>query len=207
MEVYDKHDCTPQKDGAPDAFGIKYPHLRHTSKQIALASTYGATAHRLMVYTGKSADDTQEDINRYFETFPDVARMMKESHTMVKKNGFVMSLFGRPRRLPEAKKFTKIYGDKEHGEYPYEVRNILNLSVNHRIQSTAASIVNRSAIAFHNNAKIAGIDCKLVCQVHDSLIVECDEQDAEDVALLLQDAMCNTIDLKTITLEATSKNR
>lgn len=201
MEVYDKYDCNPTKEG-PEAFGTKYKRLRDLSKVIALASTYGATAHQLAPTTGKSIDDTQQDIERYFEKFPDVKRMMLDSHELAKKNGQVTNLFGRPRRMPEAKKITKIYGNLPHEELPYQARNTLNLAVNHRIQSTAASIVNRAAIQFYKDAAIAGIKCKLVVQVHDSLVIECNTEDAENVSILLQNAMENTTDLKSVKLEA-----
>jgi DNA polymerase I len=205
MRVYAKYDCTPHKEGSPNAFGIKYKKLRDLSKVIALASTYGATAHQLAPTTGKSIDDTAQDIATYFEQFPDVAKMMQDSHKMAKRDGQVTNLFGRPRRIPEAKRIEKLYGPLDHAELPYEARQLLNLAVNHRIQSTGASIVNRAAIAFFRNVKFAGIDCKIVCQVHDSLVVECNEADAENVALLLQDAMENTTILEGISLEAVPK--
>lgn len=205
MEVYDKTDCIPRKEGSPDAFGIKYKKLRDLSKVIALASTYGATAHQLAPTTGKSIDDTQQDINAYFERFPGVAKMMTDSHKQAKKNGQVVNLFGRPRRIPEAKLINKLYGDIPHAELPYEARSLLNLAVNHRIQSTGASIVNRAAIQFKVNSTLAGIDCKIVVQVHDSLVVECDEQNANDISMLLQDAMENTTQLEGIALEAAPK--
>lgn len=205
MEVYDKTDCTPQKDGSPDAFGVKYKKLRDESKVIALSTTYGSTAFKLAPTIGKSVEDTQQVIDDYFEKFPGVRDLMLNSHKLAKTQGFVENLFGRKRRMPEALNFNKIYGKAEHGDLPYEARNVLNLAINHRIQSTGASIVNRAAIAFHNNKILAGIDCKLVCQVHDSLVVECNESDAENVALLLQSAMEDTIDLKTIKLEAVPK--
>lgn len=205
MEVFEKYDCTPKKDGSPDAFGIKYKKLRDLSKVIALASTYGATAHQLAPKTGKSIDDTEEDIASYFERFSDVKKMMTDSHDMAKRTGEVSSLFGRKRRIPEAARIIKLYGDLPHNELPYEARNVLNLSVNHRIQGTAANIVNRAAIQFYRDKQQAGIDCAFVCQVHDSLIVECNQEDAENVAALLQNAMENTTTLKGVPLEAIPK--
>lgn len=202
MEVYDKYDCTPQKEGSPDAFGIKYKKLRDLSKVIALASTYGATAHQLAPTTGKNIEDTQEDIDAYFKRFPGVKDMMLYAHELAKKSGQVTNLFGRPRRMPEALKFDKIYGNVPHKDLPYEARNVLNLAVNHRIQSTGASIVNRAAIRFHADCKQAGIEAKLVLQVHDSLVAECKEEDAEDILILMQNAMENTVQLEGITLEA-----
>ena len=202
MSVYSKTDCTPQKEGSPNAFGIKYKKLRDLSKVIALASAYGATAHQLAPTTGKSIEDTQQDMDNYFESFPGVAKMMQDAHELAKKNGYVTNLFGRPRRMPDAKKITKIYGKAEHKDLPYEARGLLNLAVNHRIQSTGASIINRAAIAFFNSCKEAGINCKIVSQVHDELIIECHEIDKDNVALILQDAMETTTILPGVNLEA-----
>lgn len=205
LEVYGKYDATPHKEGSPDAFGVKYKKLRDLSKVIALASTYGATAHQLAPTTGKSIDATQEDMDSYFEKFPGVRTMMLEAHKIAKETGRVENIFGRPRRIPEAKRITKLYGNVEHAELPYEARSLLNLACNHRIQSTGASIVNRAMIRFNSNSRLAGIKCAIVCQVHDSIIVECEEKDAEDVSILLQDAMENTTILEGISLEALPK--
>lgn len=202
MEVYDKSDCVPRKEGSPDAFGVKYKKLRDLSKVIALASTYGATAHQLAPTTGKSIEDTQQDIDNYFERFPGVANMMKAAHETAKRDGQVINLFGRPRRMPEAKKINNLYGNVPHGELPYEARNILNLAVNHTIQSTSASIVNRAAIQFHKHCIELGLEVKLVAQVHDSLVAECNEKDAELVSDILQICMETTTELEGIKLEA-----
>jgi len=205
MEVYDKTDCTPHKEGSPDAFGVKYKKLRDFSKVIALASTYGATAHQLAPTTGKSIEDTQRDIDSYFERFPGVRQMMLDSHAMAKKDGQVANLFGRPRRMPDAKRIPRLYGNLPHGELPYDARNLLNLSVNHRIQSTAASIVNRAAILFLNLCDEAEIKARIVLQVHDSLVAECEEADAESVSMILQHAMETAVELPGVALEAKPK--
>lgn len=202
MEVFGKYDCTPHKDGSPDAFGIKYKSLRDIAKVIALSSTYGSTAFQLAKKTKKSVEATEQDMENYFERFEGVRELMLESHRLVKKDGQVTNIFGRPRRIPEAKRIAQIYGNKSHAELPYEVRNLLNLAVNHRIQSTAASIVNRAMIKFHENCKEAGIKAYLVSQVHDSLIAECDEADAEGVALIMQDALENAVQLQGVSFEA-----
>jgi DNA polymerase I-like protein with 3'-5' exonuclease and polymerase domains len=203
MRVYGKDDCEPQKDGSPDAFGVKYKKLRDLSKVIALASVYGASAFQLAKTTGKSVDETQMDINKYFAEFEGVARFMLESHELAKRDGFVTNLFGRKRRMPDAKKINQIYGDQDHGDYPYEVRSMLNLSTNHRVQSTGASICNRAMIAFYHDVRVAEIkDCHVIAQIHDEIIVECRDEDAENVAILLQNAMENTVTLPGVKLEA-----
>ncbi len=205
MEVYGITDALPYKDGHPDAFGIKYKKLRDLSKVIALASAYGSTAFQLAPTTGKSIEETQNDMNEYFNRFPGVQKMMLEAHKLVKKQGYVTNLFGRIRRLPEAMNIDQLYGKCEHEDLPYLVRNMLNQACNFRIQSTGASIVNRAMIAFCNAKNEANIECSMVGQVHDSIIIECDEKDAENVSLLLQNAMESTTILEDISLEAIPK--
>ena len=200
-KVYSKDSTQPLKEG-PNSFGELYPKLRQDSKTFALAATYGATGYQLSPLLGKIPEDAEADIQAYFEAFPKVREMMKESHKMAKSQGFVTNLFGRPRRIPDAKKIDKIY---RNADLPYEARSLLNLAVNHRIQSTAASIVNRSAIKLHKYLKEANIPAKFVLQVHDSLIVECDEADAPWVEALMQDAMENTCELPGVKLEAAPK--
>lgn len=204
IEVFDKYDSTPHKEGQ-NAFGEKYKDLRQIAKVIALATTYGSTAFKLSGLIGKPVDETQEIIDAYFERFPGVRKYMLEYHEKAKKDGEVSTLFGKKRRMPEAKLLTKIYGNQDHADLPYEARNILNLAVNHPIQGTGANIVNRACIAFKRSCKAVGIEAKIVLQVHDSIIAECHISDSEDVALLLQSAMEDTTELKGIKLEAVPK--
>lgn len=205
QDVYDKSDSTPQKDGSPDAFGVKYKKLRDDVKAFCLAYAYGGTPHRIASITGKSVADSEEDQRKYFERFPGVQKMMIEAHNLAKENGYVTNLFGRKRRIPEAKRIVKLYGNKKHADLPYEARGLLNVACNFRVQSTGASIVNRSAIRMYNDCKTAGIICKMVQQVHDEIVIECNKDDAENVAILLQNAMENTIILPGISLEAIPK--
>lgn len=205
IETFDIFDATPRKSGSPNAFGVKYKQLRDDSKEFALASTYGGTAYRLAPILKKSMDATQDILDNYFEKFPDVAQMMLDAHEIVKRDGQVTSIFGRPRRMPEAKLINKIYGNVPHADLPYSARNLLNLAVNHKIQSTAASVMNRAMIAFSRACKEVGIKAPLVCQVHDSLIAECDIKDADNVVLLMQECLENTTHLEGITFEAIPK--
>jgi len=205
IEVNGKFECVPLKEGPDNAFGKCYPKLRQDAKTFTLASTYGATGYQLSPLMNKPAELAQQDIDKYFEAFPSVRQMMLDSHKMAKTDGRVINLFGRPRRMPEAKRITKLYGNIPHHDLPYAARNMLNLACNFRIQSTGASIVNRAAIKFYDNCKKANIAANIVCQVHDSLIAECKESDAETVSLLLQDAMENATILSGVSLEAFPK--
>lgn len=197
--IFEKFNCSLVKDD-PGSFASKFPKLRDKSKVIALATPYGRTARQQASAMGITEEDSQELIDKYFNAYPKVLAMMLDSHKQAKDNGVVYSLYGRPRRIPEAKEIRGLYGDMPHENLPYYQRTLLNLAMNHRVQSTAASIVNRASTAFWKRCKKEGIDAKLVMQVHDELIVECNEEDGELCSLLLAEAMQNSTVLPGVAL-------
>lgn len=206
--VFGIYGCSLVKD-EEGSFAKKHPKLRALTKEFGLATVYGTTAPKMVLSfkdkagIEKSVEEAQEIIDDYLDQFPQVKEFMLSTHAMVKRDGRILSEFGRPRRLPEAKKITEIYGNVAHARLPYEARQPLNLSVNFRCQSTAASIINRSAIAFLRLVKEAGIEgVRLVLNVHDELVAECWEKDKEQVAALLKHAMENTCVLPGVKLEA-----
>lgn len=203
MRVFVKKDCTAHKEGSSEAFGVKYKALRNVAKVIALSATYGTTAPKMAPAIGKSIQECQEIIDDYFHSFPGVRRFQLESHEEAKTNGAVYNLFGRPRRMPEAMKIPK---KAAHGDLTYEQRNLLNLAVNHRVQSTAATIMNRCSIKENQLRKELGWDkVKLLIQIHDEIVLECPEDMAEDVAAVLKCAMEDTCVLPGVALIAEPK--
>lgn len=211
------YDCTLKKDDAPDSFPVKYKKLRDVAKVIALATPYGTTApqmaNEIALKAGltKSIDECQDIINDYFENYPGVHKLMLDSHEQVKAHGVVYNLFGRPRRVPEALHITRLYGSTPHGELPRQVRNLLNLAMNHPIQSTGASIMNRSAIAAWLMVRalahedLAWRSVRIVLQVHDELILEGPEALRDLMIIILKDAMENTVTLPGVALIAEPK--
>lgn len=210
MEVFEKYDCSLKKDDK-DSFAKKYPELRQMSKTIALAATYGTTAPKMAPALDKTMAEAQVIINSYFEKFPSVRRLMLESHKMVKADGKVVNLFGRPRRMPEALNFPNYIKKLSHEEAPYEIRNTLNLAVNHRIQSTGASIMNRAAIAFCSaRDELTKIDSswssvKMIMQVHDEIILEGPVTLKDEMIQVLKHVMENTVVLPGVDLIAEPK--
>ena len=202
IDTFEIFDAVPLKAGPENAFGTKYKKLRDVAKAEALAFTYGATPFKVSKITGRTVEETADDRVRYFSKFPGAKQIMLEAHELVKKQGWVENLFGRKRHIPEAKMIGKWYGNVDHEDLPYEARNLLNQACNFRIQSTGASIVNRSIIAFYKMIREKGIDCQLVSQIHDELVIECSERDAEAVSLLLRHCMENTVILPGVPLEA-----
>lgn len=204
-DVFNKTDCTLKKDDTADSFPVKYKKLRDVAKMIALATPYGTTAFQMARKMGKSTEETTEIINNYFQGYPGVEKMMLDFHEEAKTKGVTRSLFGRPRRIPKALEIKRTYGNDPHEKLPYEIRNVLNLAVNHPIQSTGASIVNRSAIAFLKSCKEEQLEVRIVMQVHDEIIAECLEQNAQTVSELLKWAMENATQLPGVALIAEPK--
>lgn len=203
--IFEKEGSSLVKDDE-DSFAKKYPHLRDRAKVIALATPYGRTANQQATVMGITREESQNLIDSYFSMYPKVEKMMLDSHEEAKIEGRVITMFGRPRRIPQAATIKKIYGNTKHKDLPYEIRTLLNLAMNHKVQSTGASIVNRASIAIWNKIRENNIkECRIVMQVHDELIVECKEEDGQLVSLLLQEAMENTTLLPGVSLVAVPK--
>jgi DNA polymerase I len=205
--IFGKTSCSLVKSD-PNSFAKKYPELRDKSKVIALATPYGRTAFQQAAVMKISQAESQELIDRYFAAYPRVELMMLESHEQAKAKGEVHTLFGRPRRIPAALEIKATYGNASHGELPYAIRGLLNLGMNHRVQGTAASIMNRAAIACWKMIKILAeedakwAEVKIVLQVHDQLILEGPEELGEAMVIVLKDSMENTTILPGVKLVA-----
>lgn len=204
VEIFDRHGYSLFKDH-PNSFAKLYPSERQMAKVVALATPYGTSAFQMARTTGKTAEECQEIIDNYFERFPNVYKMMLDAHNQAKIEGCTFNLFGRPRRIPAALDLVEVYGNTKHANLPKAARHLLNLGMNHIVQSTGASIVNRAAIAFYNKCKELEIDTKIVLQVHDEIVVECLDKDADTVVHLLKDAMENTVVLPGVKLVAEPK--
>lgn len=195
----------------PDSFAKKHPELRDRAKVIALATPYGRTARQQASAMSISVEESQSLIDQYFGAYPKVELMMLKFHEEAKSKGYVESMFGRKRRIIDALQIRPMYGNSSHSELPYEARNLLNLAVNHPIQSAGASITNRAMIAFkrkcreNEKASMFWQLVKIVLQIHDEIIVECPEELSKEVSVLLKDCMENTTKLPGVVLHCEPK--
>ena len=212
MNIFQKFDCTPHKEGSPDAFGVKYKALRQIAKNVALAATYGTTAFRLTDMLRDDQGDSippskcQVIIDDFFAAYPKIRAFQQSLHKQVIETGLVTNYFGRKRRIPNARRIKRLLNAGDDAlDLPYEYRTLLNLAVNHTIQSTAASLVNRAAIAFRQRADQAGLPSPIVLQVHDELVIETTENFGRQVSSLLKECMENTTKLAGMKLPAEPK--
>lgn len=194
------------------------PAVRNKAKAYALGIPYGMGAYAL----GKNIDvptkEAKKLVDGYLNGFPELKKWMVNSEKQAKTEGFVKTQVGRIRHLPKVKKIHDNIGDailnweiKKDLERQFgvaEVKSIsrdyvngLNNAKNYQIQSLAASIVNRAAIAINRELKSRGIRGWVVAQVHDQLVVEVDHDHAEEAAKIVKDKMENTTKL-SIALKA-----
>lgn len=221
IPVFGKYECSANKKD-PNYFGKMFPLLRQVSKEIALSNAYGITAHKhadndkIRHADGSfySVEECQELIDTYFERYVGIANMVRKAHRNVLNHDVVYSLYGRPRRIPEAESIRYTFGIKETipddqivdiSDMTYQQRTILNSGVNSPIQGTAASIVNRAAIAYVRQCALENLDAPIVMQVHDEIIVEPLEHQAARVFEILKDCMENTCKLPGVALVAEPK--
>ena len=114
-----------------------------------------------------------------------------------KKNGYVTTMFGRRRPVPELS--SSNFMQRSFGE---------RVAMNSPIQGTAADIIKIAMIAVYRSLKEAGLKSKLILQIHDELVIETYPEERDRVAQILKDEMQNAADL-SVALEVdlhTGKN-
>jgi len=192
-------------DCKPNEVKKKYPEYRQTAKIIALAVVYGAEAGRISQIMKIEYAEADSIIKNYLDSYPDLRTYMERQDKLAVTQGYVASSFGRVRHLPAAKRLWQVYGPQlldrrwakknGFGEQRYQLKNACNNAKNMPIQSVAAHIVNRSAIAVERQLKEAGIKGGIVANVHDELTMIVASDDAPRAAAILQHCMENTVKL------------
>jgi DNA polymerase I-like protein with 3'-5' exonuclease and polymerase domains len=201
------------------------PQVRTKAKSYSLGIPYGMEAYALGKSIDVSTKAAQVLIDGYLDSFPNLRNWMEESKKFVKRNGYIKNQVGRIRHLPKVSYLYEKFGDKlldrtfqswlmsqlEEDLVINMVRdykNGVNNSMNFQIQSLAASIVNRAAIEINRALKEHGIDGLVVAQIHDQLVVEIEESQAEEFSKIVRDKMENTtkLSLPLVAPPAISKN-
>ena len=194
------------------------PALRNKAKAYALGIPYGMGAYALGKNIGVSTKEAGKLVNGYLDGFPELKKWMRSSEEHAKQHGFVRTQVGRIRHLPKVKKIYEQLGDaildwnvkreleQEFGKdaiksVSRDYVNGLNNAKNVQIQGLAASIVNRAAIAINRKFKELGINGWVCAQIHDQLVIEVEENRAQEAAKIVQDMMENTTKL-SIALKA-----
>lgn len=151
--------------------------MRYRAKAVNFGILYGQGPHGLAVGTGMSFAEAKDFITKYFEVWPELKIYMDSLRAKAYKDGYVQTLFGRRRPTPDVKSNNFI------------VRSAAErAAINMPIQGTEADLMKMAMIEVDKKLGDSG---KQLLQIHDSLLVETKEKDAEKVGKLLKEIMEN----------------
>ncbi len=179
----DVHTVTAsQVFGVPPEFVT--PQMRSHAKAVNFGIVYGISAFSLSEDIHISQKEAQGYIDSYLEKYAGVARYMAEIKEKARKDGYVTTLMGRRRYLPELK--SKNFNIRSFGE---------RVALNTPIQGTAADVIKAAMVAVYRRLEQEGLRARLLLQVHDELIIEAPPEEAEQVKALLTEEMENAFPL------------
>lgn len=163
---------------ASQVFGVPLdavtPQMRRSAKAVNFGIVYGISEFSLAEDIGVSRAEAKSYIDNYLNKYHGVRDFMAAVVEQGTKEGFVSTLYGRRRWIPELK------------DGKYMVREAAKrMAMNSPIQGTAADIIKIAMLRVDKALKAAGLEARLVLQVHDELIVECPEAEAGTVAALV----------------------
>ena len=154
------------------------PELRRAAKAVNFGIVYGISAYSLSEDIHVTVAQAREYMEKYFGHYSGVRAYMDRVVAQGREDGYVSTMYGRRRWLPELK--SSNFNTRSFGE---------RVALNMPIQGTAADIIKLAMIRVDNRLRAEGLEARLVLQVHDELIVECPEGEAEQVKALLQQEM------------------
>jgi DNA polymerase-1 len=161
------------------------PELRSRAKAVNFGLIYGISGFGLSRNTGVSRKEAGEFIARYFEKYPGVKRFMDESASEGARLGYARTMMGRRRYLPELQ--SPKAPIREFGK---------RAAMNTPVQGTAADIIKLAMVRTDRALREAGMRSRLILQVHDELLLECPQEEADRAAEILREAMEGAAELK-----------
>ncbi len=154
--------------------------MRRGAKAVNFGIVYGISDFGLSRNLGIPIFKAAKYIERYFQRFAGVKQYMDDIKIKAKNDGYVTTLLGRRRYLPELA--SRNYNIRAFGE---------RAALNTPIQGTAADIIKIAMIHVADRLKEGGFESKLILQVHDELIIDTVLSEIDDVSALLKDCMEN----------------
>jgi DNA polymerase-1 len=160
------------------------PGMRSKSKMINYGIVYGLSAFGMADRLDIPQEEADEFINRYLDGFPAVRAFIERTIEQATEDGYVTTLFGRRRRVPELR--ARRWETRKLGE---------RLAVNTVIQGTAADIIKVAMVRSHAALTDAGLQTGLILQIHDELLFEGPADEADRVSELVCAEMIAAHDL------------
>lgn len=169
-------------------FGVPFEQvtqdMRRSAKAVNFGIIYGISDFGLSEDLGISVYEARRYMQNYFATYPGVKRFMDDCVAFAKENGYVKTLYGRKRYIPELQ--ASVYATRAFGE---------RVAMNMPLQGTASDIIKAAMIEVDKKLAEGGYKAKLIMQVHDELIVDCPLSEKDNVEKLLKTCMQNVAEL------------
>ena len=166
--------------------------MRRRAKAVNFGIVYGISDFSLSQDIGVTRAEAKAYMEKYFEKYSGVHAYMTQVVERAKADGYVSTLMGRRRWLPELK--SSNFNLRSFGE---------RVALNMPIQGTAADLIKKAMLHVDGRLRREGLEARLVLQVHDELIVECPEGEAEQVQRRLAEEMEHVAELAVpLTAEA-----
>ena len=173
---------------AAQVFGVDRdqvtPDMRRAAKAVNFGIVYGISPFSLSQDIHVTVAQAKEYMDKYFAHYSGVRAYMDRVVEQGRADGYVSTLYGRRRWLPELK--SSNFNTRAFGE---------RVALNMPIQGSAADIIKLAMLRVDAALRDAGLAARLVLQVHDELIVECPEEEAEQVKVLVKGEMERVADL------------
>lgn len=170
------------------------PVMRSRAKAVNFGIVYGIGAFSLAKDIGVSRKEADTYIKNYLDTYKGIATYMDDTIEQAKVDGYVTTLFGRRRYLPElsaSNGMLRAFGERVARNAP--------------IQGTAADIIKIAMIKVSDRLDRELPTAKLILQVHDELIVECEEKDKDIACRILEEEMSSAANMAVkLTVDANS---
>lgn len=165
---------------------------RSSAKAVNFGIVYGIGEFSLAQDLHISVKEAKAYIESYLEKYNGVRNYMESIKEQAKKDGYVKTMLNRIRYIPELK--SPNYNIRQFGE---------RVALNTPIQGTAADIIKLAMVNVYNRLKAEGLKARLILQVHDELICECPESEAQTVADILREEMSGAAKLSVpLTVDA-----
>ena len=160
------------------------PEMRSAAKAVNFGIIYGIGAFSLSKDIGVTVAEAKRYIKNYLDNFPKVSEFMDKTVDDGIKNGYVTTLFGRRRYIPELSASNKVL--QSFGK---------RAAMNAPIQGAAADIIKIAMVRVYKKLREEDLDARLILQVHDELIIEAAEKDKDRAEKILKDEMENAVKL------------
>ncbi|HPH41478.1 MAG TPA: DNA polymerase I [Syntrophorhabdaceae bacterium] len=173
---------------AQEVFGVQYADItqdmRRTAKVINFGIIYGMSGYGLAKELGVSQREAQNYIDAYFERYKGVKNYIERILKEARSNGFVKTMFGRIRYVPEI------------NNHDNSVRQVgERIAMNTPIQGTAADIIKLAMVSIHRKLKEKCLCSHIIMQIHDELVLEVKDEETETVKDIVRTEMENVIKL------------